>query len=103
MKHNPPIIESVVLSIKSGQRTAFLETFKQAAPLLSKQKGYLSHRLAACLEDPLQFLLTVHWQTLTDHTIGFRQSTEYSLWKKKLHPFYQPFPDVYHYQEIPND
>ena len=62
--------------------------------------GYVSHDLQKCLEIKNQYLLLVNWQTLTDHTIGFRQSAEYATWKKLLHHFYEPFPTVEHYQTV---
>ena len=40
------------------------------------------------------------WNTLEDHTIGFRESDEYQRWKALLHQFYDPFPTVEHYQLV---
>ncbi|NJL51951.1 MAG: antibiotic biosynthesis monooxygenase, partial [Hydrococcus sp. SU_1_0] len=39
-------------------------------------------------------------ETIEDHTVGFRQSAEYQIWKKLLHHFYDPLPTVEHYQTI---
>ena len=60
-------------------------------------KGYITHDLLKCIEEENRYLLTVQWETLEDHEIGFRQSKEYLEWKKRLHHFYDPFPTVYHY------
>jgi hypothetical protein len=38
---------------------------------------------------------------LEDHTVGFRGSEEYQEWKKLLHHYYDPFPIVEHYSNIP--
>jgi heme-degrading monooxygenase HmoA len=44
--------------------------------------------------------LLVRWDTIEDHTVGFRQSLEYQQWKSLLHHFYDPFPMVEHYESV---
>ncbi|SJN16176.1 Antibiotic biosynthesis monooxygenase [Sphingobacterium sp. JB170] len=44
-----------------------------------------------------KYLLEVRWESLEDHTIGFRGSEDYQQWKQLLHHFYAPFPIVEHY------
>jgi heme-degrading monooxygenase HmoA len=60
-------------------------------------KGYIAHQLQACIENQQRFLLLVWWQTLEDHTVGFRGSAEYQRWRALLHHFYDPFPTVDHF------
>lgn len=60
-------------------------------------KGYVSHELQHCIENTNRYALLVKWETITDHTIGFRHSPEYQKWKNILHHFYDPFPIVEHY------
>lgn len=62
--------------------------------------GYVDHELQRCLETPSQFLLLVRWETLEDHTVGFRGSPDYQEWKALLHSFYEPFPIVEHYVTV---
>jgi heme-degrading monooxygenase HmoA len=59
--------------------------------------GYISHELRGCLEHSTRYMLLVQWQTLEDHTVGFRGSPQYQEWKALLHHFYDPFPTVEHY------
>ncbi|KGA96093.1 antibiotic biosynthesis monooxygenase [Alkalihalobacillus alcalophilus ATCC 27647 = CGMCC 1.3604] len=94
------IVEAVFLFIKSGQEESFEQSFSEAAPIISSMNGYLSHRLQRCLETKGKYLLTVEWERLKDHTIGFRQSPEYLNWKEKLHHYYEPFPEVEHFTII---
>ena len=42
----------------------------------------------------------VRWQTLADHTVGFRGSAEYQTWRRLLHHFYDPFPTVEHFELV---
>ena len=62
--------------------------------------GYIAHELQKCVETSHRYILLVNWQTLEAHTVGFRQSPEYQEWKRLLHHFYDPFPNVEHYQRI---
>jgi heme-degrading monooxygenase HmoA len=61
--------------------------------------GYISHELRRCLEHPNRYILLVQWQSVEDHTIGFRTSPQYQEWKELLHHFYDPFPTVEHYDQ----
>jgi len=49
------------------------------------------------MEKENRYILLVKWETLEDHTVGFRESDEYQEWKALLHHFYDPFPLVEHY------
>ncbi|MEM9142990.1 MAG: antibiotic biosynthesis monooxygenase [Bacteroidota bacterium] len=91
------ILEMAVLNIKEGMSLEFEKSFERAAPILSGMKGHCSHELRKCLDREDQYLLLVHWETLEDHEVGFRQSEEYQEWKALLHHFYDPFPEVLHY------
>jgi len=44
--------------------------------------------------------LLVQWQTLEDHTVGFRGSAPYLEWRALLHHFYDPMPQVEHFRII---
>lgn len=62
--------------------------------------GYISHELQHCIEQDSRYILLVRWETLQDHTDGFRNSPEYQQWKAMLHHYYDPFPRVEHYQSL---
>ena len=94
------ILEAVALQIKHGLEADFEQAFSQAQVIISGMKGYQSHQLSKCLEKKGKYLLLVHWDTLEDHTIGFRQSDEYQAWRKMLHHFYDPFPEVEHFEAV---
>ncbi|MEO9513382.1 MAG: antibiotic biosynthesis monooxygenase [Flavobacteriaceae bacterium] len=91
------ILEVAILPIKSGLERKFEESFAKASPIISSMKGCISHELKKCVEKKGQYMLLVNWDTIEDHEIGFRQSHEYQEWKKLLHHFYDPFPEVLHY------
>lgn len=94
------ILEVAMLDVKPGQETEFESAFGKAQEIISSMDGYVSHQLQKCIERKNRYILLVNWQTLEDHTIGFRESNEYQEWRNLLHHFYEPFPEVEHYQSV---
>jgi heme-degrading monooxygenase HmoA len=94
------ILEAALLSIKSGLEDEFERTFTRASRIIAAMPGYHAHELQRCLEVRGKYLLLVQWETLEDHTIGFRGSPEYQEWRKLLHHFYEPFPTVEHFTQV---
>jgi heme-degrading monooxygenase HmoA len=97
------ITEIAILDIKPGHEESFEAAFGQAQAIISSMPGYLSHQLQKCIEVSSRYLLLVNWQSLEDHTVGFRESAEYQEWKELLHHFYDPFPTVEHYNVVYED
>jgi len=94
------ILEVATLDVKSGQETDFEQAFDKAQKIITSMKGYRSHQLQRCVENESRYILLVNWETLEDHTKGFRNSEEYQEWKAILHHFYDPFPTVEHFRSI---
>jgi len=96
------ILEIAILNLHPGQQTAYKAAFQRAAPIIRASPGYLSHELQHCLETPDRYVLLVRWQTLEDHTVGFRGSVPYQTWREILHPFYASF-SVEHYELVESE
>lgn len=92
------ILEVAILDVIAGKEQEFENTFHQAQNIISGMDGYISHQLQKCIEKNNRYILLVNWNTLEDHTIGFRKSKQYQEWRDLLHHFYKPFPEVEHYQ-----
>jgi heme-degrading monooxygenase HmoA len=94
------ILEAAMLQVRPGMQSEFEAAFRQASPIIASMPGYRGHQLQRCLEVAAKYLLLVRWDTLDDHTVGFRTSPEYQEWKRLLHHFYDPFPTVEHFVEV---
>ena len=94
------ILEVAILNVIPGREAEFEGAFKQAREIISGMKGHISHRLQRCVEKPNRYILLVEWETLESHTEGFRNSEQYQRWRSLLHHFYDPFPEVEHYQHV---
>lgn len=42
----------------------------------------------------------MEWVSLEAHEVLFRQSAQYQKWKELLHDYYDPFPQILHYEDI---
>ncbi|GAB5382629.1 MAG: antibiotic biosynthesis monooxygenase [Aliiglaciecola sp.] len=94
------ILESALLKVIPGQESEFESAFSRAKSIICASPGFDSFELQRCLENENQYLLLVRWQKLTDHTEGFRGSSQYQEWKALLHHFYDPFPTVLHFKQV---
>lgn len=75
------ILEVAVLQIIEGQQSNFERDYKTACQYISASKGYITHSLRKCIEKNNQYILLVEWETLEDHTIGFRESALFKEWR----------------------
>jgi len=94
------VLEHALLDVISGLEVEFEEAFSRAREIISKSPGFISLKILRGIERPSSYLLLVEWESLEDHTIGFRQSARYAEWRELLHHFYDPFPVVEHFLEI---
>jgi heme-degrading monooxygenase HmoA len=94
------ILEHALLNVLPGRGNDFLATFTEASSIIRSMDGCLGVRLLRCHENTDEFLLLVEWETVEHHTVGFRQSEQYQRWRALLHHFYEPFPEVLHFEEL---
>jgi heme-degrading monooxygenase HmoA len=94
------VLELAILNVFPGMEADFERAFAEANDIIVAMPGFLSLELQKCVERANRYALLVRWSTLEDHTVGFRQSTQYQRWRALLHHFYDPFPEVEHYRRV---
>ncbi len=94
------IVEIAQLTIRPGSERQFEAAFLTAIKVLGGSKGYLTHELQRSVETPNRYALIVHWQTLEDHTVGFRGSPAFTEWRAHIGPFLESPPVVEHFQSV---
>lgn len=94
------ILEVAILNVKPEKASTFEQDFQTAGQYISSIEGYIRHSLKKCIEVANQCILLVEWTTVRAHEVGFRQSPQYLEWKALLHDYYDPFPQVLHYETI---
>ena len=91
------ILERAIFSVKPGQAEDFKAAFPKALPYIAAAKGFVKAEMRQGIESPETFLLLVWWQTLEDHTKGFRESDGFVQWRGVLGPLFASPPAVEHY------
>lgn len=91
------ILEIATFSIAEGRERAFEDAFSQARQVIARAGGHRSHELLRSHEHPARYVLLVRWDSIEDHTEGFRGSALYQQWRALLQPYFAGPPDVGHY------
>ncbi|MFT3718738.1 antibiotic biosynthesis monooxygenase family protein [Pseudorhodoferax sp.] len=95
------IVEVADFRVSPDQHAVFGEVLTRGmATVLSKAKGYRAHRILGCIETPGRYLLTIEWETLEDHTEGFRHSPAFGEWRAIIGPYFVQPPQVEHFRVV---
>lgn len=95
------IVEIADFRVDPKDHEAFGQALRRGGQtVLSKAQGYVAHSILACIESPGRYVLTVHWKTLEDHTVGFRQSPAFADWRAIIGPFFAQPPHVEHFTAL---
>jgi heme-degrading monooxygenase HmoA len=92
------IVEIVNLEAKNGQADAMREGLRKAREVISQSPGYRDSSFHQSIERPERFVLYIHWDTVEDHTEGFRKGPLFPRWRSFWADYMAGPPDVLHYQ-----
>jgi len=92
------ILEIAEIRITPGQQAAFDEAITRAlATVASQAKGMRGYKVNKCIESPERYVLQIFWETLEDHTVGFREGPLFAQWRAIIGPFFASPPVVEHF------
>jgi len=91
------IIEHGSITILAGHEADFEAAFVEAATVIAQSPGFRFVRIARGVERSSTYLLLVGWDTLEDHTVGFRGSDLFTRWRALIGPHFAGAPEVEHY------
>jgi heme-degrading monooxygenase HmoA len=96
------ILEVADIRIKPDQQ----EQFEKAVHLgvstvIAKSKGFRGYQVHHSIESPDRYLLLLEWDTLEDHTVGFRGSPAMAQWRAIVADFFAQAPFTEHFELIP--
>jgi heme-degrading monooxygenase HmoA len=95
------ILEHADIRIDPAQMVAFEEAIvRGASTVISKAKGFQGYKVNRSIESPGRYLLMIYWDTLEDHTVGFRQSDAFAQWRAIVGPFFAQPPVVEHLELV---
>ena len=96
------VTEIADITVRAESAEDFPAVFQRAAIHLSGAPGFRGAQLVRGIESPQRFLLMVQWETLADHTEGFRQSPAFAQWREIVGPHFVEPPTVEHMQVVGN-
>jgi heme-degrading monooxygenase HmoA len=92
------ILEIADIRIQPGQQSAFEKAAQQGLDtVFPKAKSFLGHEVRHSIESPERYVLLLRWDTLEDHTVGFRGSPLYGEWRGLVSEFFAQPPFVEHF------
>jgi len=91
------IIEHALITILPGHEVAFEQAFLEAAKVIAAATGFRFVRLSRGVERSSTYLLLVGWDSIDDHTVGFRGSDLFTQWRSWIGPHFDGTPQVEHY------
>jgi len=92
------ILELADIRIHPGQNAAFDEAISRGLrDVISHSKGFMGYKVNKGIENPERYVLQIFWNTLEDHTVGFRQSEAFAQWRAIVGPFFASPPVVEHF------
>jgi heme-degrading monooxygenase HmoA len=96
---NTMILELADIRIKSGQQEAFEKAIALGIQnVISRAKGFQGAKVNRGLESPERYILQIFWETLEDHTVGFRESPLFTEWRAIVGPHFAAAPAVEHFE-----
>lgn len=94
------IIETAQITVAEEQQSQFETALNEAIEILSMAPGFLGIEVHRGVERPAVYLLAIHWETLADHTEGFRGSDLFTRWRALIGPFFAEPPLVEHWERL---
>lgn len=95
------ILEHADIRIDPSQASAFEEAILRGVnTVIAHAKGFKGFKVNRSMESPGRYLLMIYWDTLEDHTVGFRGSPAFAEWRAIVGPFFAQPPVVEHLELV---
>lgn len=92
------ILELADIRIAPGQQAAFDEAIQHGlSTVIQNARGFQGFKVNKGIENPERYILQIFWETLEDHTVGFRESPAFAQWRAIVGPFFAAPPVVEHF------
>lgn len=92
------ILEVADIRVKEGMQAEFEKAVQVALDtIFPKAQGFKGHTFRKSIESADRYLLLLTWETLEDHTVGFRGSPLFTEWRSLVGGFFASPPFVEHF------
>ena len=94
------VSKAAVYRYFANKEALFEAGVAQAKPLFLRAKGCHGMELYRSIEHPQRYTLVVSWETVENHMVDFRESTDFQEWRKLVGGFFVEPPQVHHEQKV---
>ena len=94
------VLEIADFAVLPGKEDEFAAAVREGLALIADTPGYRSARLTRGVESPSRFVLLIEWDSLEAHTVGFRQSENFTRWRGLIGSFLDGDPRVEHFDDV---
>ncbi|MGE3992802.1 antibiotic biosynthesis monooxygenase family protein [Pseudorhodoplanes sp.] len=94
------ITEVAQIEIKPGLEAEFEAAIVKAPALFERSKGCRSMEVRRSIEKRNCYRLFISWDTIEDHTVHFRNSTESQELRTLIGHFFASPPEVEHFEQV---
>jgi len=95
------ILELADIAIHPGQNAAFEEAMGRGLrDVVSQSKGFQAYKVNRGIENSERYILQIFWDTVEDHTVGFRQADAFTQWRTIVGPYFAKPPVVEHFDLV---
>ncbi len=93
------ILEVADIRIDPAKQAEFDAAIRRGLDtVVSTAKGFRGYKVNKSLESPGRVLLMIYWDTLEDHTVGFRGGPLFPAWRAIVGPYFVQPPLVEHFE-----
>ena len=93
------ILEVADIRIQPGRQADFdAAIVRGVRSEIAQAQGFLGYQVHKGIESPERYLLMIRWNTLEDHTVGFRESPAFARWRAIVGPLFAEPPRVEHFE-----
>ncbi len=95
------ILEHADIRIDPARATEFEAAIERGVTtVIAHAQGFQGYKVNRSQETPGRYVLMIFWNTLEDHTVGFRQSAAFAEWRALVGPFFAQPPIVEHFELV---
>jgi heme-degrading monooxygenase HmoA len=95
------ILEHADIRVDPARAAEFEAAIERgASTVIAQAKGFKGYKVNRSIESPGRYILNIYWDTLEDHTVGFRQSEAFTQWRAIVGPFFLQPPVVEHLELV---
>jgi len=93
------VIERVEISVVPGRESEFELAMKRGCGLLARAENCSSVALSRGIENPSNYLLLLHWNSIDAH-MAFTRTADFSSFRELAGPYFAQRPAMAHFEPI---